>query len=337
MEHVFKSKYRSPIGGITITFAVLITTLVVFGISFTILGIVMENPNALIYSIIIALVLFLLFMYKIFIINNVEYIVTDREVIFLKKGREYKNFPYSEYILSSYVVKHSVNGIPTATVRQLSVNDGKKEKKYTCELNKKNFDEFMSLILAYSNKTAVESDQVNTTETANINKEFTLNKDKILKKILLSKMFFFIIIFAACMAFFFTMYNWGEAGAEYFLYGGIITVVVFALIVGMSTSLIKKRTPDKISIRNNCIYVDDDNFNYSEIEKITLTPQSYSSGNQNRMMKIAKTDGTKVIYNLGFKAWKPNKPDSVFEKYDEFSYLLEGLFINTPGKFQYDL
>ena len=86
-----------------------------------------------------------------------------------------------------------------------------------------------------------------------------------------------------------------------------------------------------------CIYVDDDNFNYSEIEKIILTPQSYSSGNQNRMMKIAKTDGTKVIYNLGFKAWKPNKPDSVFEKYDEFSYLLEGLFINTPGKFQYDL
>ena len=83
--------------------------------------------------------------------------------------------------------------------------------------------------------------------------------------------------------------------------------------------------------------MDDDNFNYSEIEKITLTPQSYSSGNQNRIMRITKKDGTKVIYNLGFKAYKVNKPDQIFQKYDEFSYLLEGLFINTPGKFQYDL
>lgn len=337
MEHVFKSKYRSPLGGITIALALIITALVIFGLSFTILGIIMENPNALIYSIIIALGLFLFLLYRIFVSNNIEYIVTDREVIFLKKGREYKNFPYSEYALSSYVVKHSVNGIPTATVRQLSANDGKKEKKYTCELNKKNFDEFMGLILAYSNKTVTGSDQTNTMEAMNVNKEFTLNKEKILKKVLLSKVFFFTIAFVACMVMFFVMYNSGEAGAEYFLYGGIISVIVFALIVGLSTSLIKKRTPDKISLRNNCIYIDDDNFNYSEIEKIILTPQSYSSGNQNRMMKITKKDGTKVIYNLGFKAWKPNKPDSVFQKYDEFSYLLEGLFINTPGKFQYDL
>ncbi len=337
MEHSFKNKYRTPVGGTMITLAGIITTLIIFCISFTILGINMENPNALIYSIIIALVLFLLFMYRVFISNNMEYIVTDREVIFLKKGREYKIFPYSEYILSSYVIKHSTNGIPTGTMRQLAANNGKKEKKYICSLTKKDFDEFMGLILAYSNKATAGSDQINTGEIMNVNREFTLNKDKILKKVLLSKMFFFTIIFVACMVFFFTMYNYGEAGAEYFLYGGIISVIVFALMVTMSTNFIKKRTPDKISLRNNCIYMDDDNFNYSEIEKITLTPQSYSSGNQNRIMRITKKDGTKVIYNLGFKAYKVNKPDQIFQKYDEFSYLLEGLFINTPGKFQYDL
>ena len=339
MEHVFKSKYRKPVGGILILLAGIITSAIIFCIAFTIIGINMQDSNAGFYSSIITLVVFLVFMYRVFGIP-LEYVVNDKEVIFVRKGKEFKKFSYSEHVLSSYVVKHSTNGIPTNTTRFLVADNGKKEKKFVCALSKKDFDEFMGLVIAYSNKTFSDSvavEQGNIPETSNINKEYFLNKEKIFKKLLYLKSVGFTIIAILCVVIGFILLYTGESGAEFLFIGALICMVLFILVLLASVAHVKKTTPERVSIRNNAIYIDDVILNFSEIEKISLTPHSYYHGSPNRTLRIAKREGGQVYYTLGFKVDKVGKMDSVFPKYDEFSFLLEGIFMNTPGKFQYDL
>lgn len=339
MEHVFKSKYRKPIGGMLILLAGIITSAIIFCIVFTIIGINMQDSNAVVYSSIITLVVFLLIIYRVFGIP-LEYIVNDKEVIFMRKGKEFKKFPYSDYILSSYVMKHSTNGIPTNTSRFLVADDGKKEKKFVCALSKKDFDEFMGLIIAYSNRSFSDSvtvKQGNRPETSNVNKEYFLNKEKIFKKLLYLKSAGFTIIAILCVVIGFILLGTGEAGAEFLFIGAIICMIIFFLVLLSSVAHVKKTTPERVSIRNNAIYIDDVILNFSEIEKISITPHSYYHGSPNRILRIAKREGGQVYYTLGFKVDKVGKIDSVFPQYDEFSFLLEGIFMNTPGKFQYDL
>ncbi len=335
MEHVFKMKQNKPSGR-----AFLIIT---DFINISIVGLFFyfnfknnhENANKFLYLAIVILIFFLIIMYKVFIKYDMEYIVTDTRVIFMKKGKEYKSFPYSECIFSSWIVTEGIKG----TKRYLlTKNEDGEEEKYFCSLGKKDFNEFMSLISAYSNKANIKPELENVLETMIGNKEFTLNKEKIWKKVLTAAALIWSFIYIVFMVILFVTNNSDEEVLRYLSYGGIVYIIMLVLAFSLDMVMMKKKTPDKINLRNNSIYIDDDNFNLNEVERIILTPYKNSlNKNWIRLIKITKKDGTKVRYNLGFKVWRGDETDTVFPKYEEFCCLLEERCLDTPGKFQYEL
>lgn len=338
MEHHFRSRYKTFLGIIMPTLGAIFMAFIFFWIFISILQklTMIEDFLIIVISVLISSLIVILFLYKI--MNSPDYIVTDKEVIFKNRKKEILRVPYKGNYMSSYVVKHSYNGIPTVTMRYLIIDDGKKEKKHVCALKKKHFDEFMSLILAYSGKDAagIVDESQNNSIVNNVNKEFFLNKDKIFSKMALSKSFIFImlLIFLTVIIVIFSI-NGTEVNHLYTLIPIILAVYVIKTFI--SVKLTKSKTPENILIRTNKITLDENDYNYTEISRLILTPPSYYTGSINRILKIIINDGTSKTFNLGFKVDKAGKTDKVFPEYDEFSYLLEGMFLNTPGKFQYDL
>ena len=158
MEHFFKNKNKTATGKILVFFVVIILSLIVFtlcwmGISeFFSLDIGLAAILAVIPTIIAAL------LFSKFFLNGIDYIVTEKELKFLKKGKVIKNFPYENCQISSLVTNMSYSGVPSGKIRQVVIDDGKKKKTYVIGLNKKNFNEFMSLVSSYSARTGNNSE-----------------------------------------------------------------------------------------------------------------------------------------------------------------------------------
>lgn len=338
MEHHFKSRYKTFLGIIMPVLGIIFVSFIFFSISIFLLKELagMEDFLVTVISVLISVLTVIFLIYRI--VNSPDYIVTDKEVIIRNRKKEILRAAYEGNYMSSYVVKHSYNGIPTATMRHLVIDDGKKEKKYLCALKKKHFDEFMSLILAYSNKGAegIINDSQNNNIVNNVNKEFFIDKNKILSRIALAKSGIFIILLVF-LVIIMVVFSMDDVSINY-LYIFIPIILAACIIrIFISVNLVKRKTPEKVSIRVNKIILDENEYNYTEISRLILTPPSYYTGNINRVLKIITNDGMSKTFNLGFKVSKAGKTDKIFPEYEEFCYLLEGMFLNTPGKFQYDL
>ena len=296
-----------------------------------------ETAAAMITSAILVIFVIVIIIYHI--INGPDYIVTNEGVLFKKRNKIIREFSYRKYVMSSYVVRNSYNGIPAGTARHLVTDDGKKERKYVCALSKKDFDEFMSLIIAYSGN--AETNSV-VKETPNIvlseaNRDFFLDNSRVFKVIAFNKYFGLIFLSFLLLCLFFLLTYFGERDAWFALVGIAVCFLIYFVLVSFGVSSTKRKLPENIKLRTNEIYIDEEHFNFSEISKVSLTPPSYYTGSINRILKIYRYDGKKKTYILGFKVAKAGKKDKVFPEYEEFFQMLEGILGNSPGKFQYDL
>lgn len=339
MEHYFRNKHKSLLGLIMPVFGMVFLGIIFFIVSFYILSDVvkLETFVSVIISAVLSVFIIIIFIYRT--VNGPDYIVTNEGVLFKKKNKITHEFSYKDYIMSSYVVKNSYNGIPTGTTRHLIVDNGKKEKKYVCALSKKNFDEFISLIIAYSGNGETDSMLKVTPDMilSEVNRDFVLDKNKIFKNIAFRKYLgLILIVFLLIISFFIPLFIGGMV-IWYALIGILACILLYSLLVFATVSTTKRKTPENIKLRTNGIYLDEDHFNFNEIEKISLTPPSYYIGNLNRILKIYDYEGKKKTYILGFKVAKAGKKDKVFPEYEEFFEKLEGILGNSPGKFQYDL
>ena len=339
MEHYFKNKHKSLLGLIMPVFGMIFLGLIFFLVSYYIFTdlVKFETLVSITISAVLVVLVMIIFIYRI--VDRPDYIVTNKGVLFKKRDKIIRELPYEKYMMSSYVVRNSYNGIPTGTSRQLIADDGKKEKKYVCALTKKNFDEFMSLIIAYSgnaetNSTAKETPNIILSE---VNKDFFLDKNRIFRNIAFKKYFGLIFASFLLLALFFLLTYFGERDSWFFLAGMAVCLLIYFFLVLISLGRTKRKMPENIKLRTNEISLDEERFNFNEISKISLTPPSYYVGNINRNLKIYRYDGKKKTYILGFKVSKAGKKDKVFSEYEEFFYMLEGILGNSPGKFQYDL
>ena len=338
MEHYFRNKHKSFLGLIMPVLGMLFIGAGIFlGALYVFYDVVkFEMFASIVISLLLTVLITIFFIYRI--INGPDYIVTDKAVIFKKRNKIIHEFQYKDYVLSSYVIRQSYNGIPTGSMRHLIVDNGKKEKKYMCALSKKNFDEFMSLINTYSGNFDTNNIKEETINIlSEVNKDFYLDKNRIFRDIALKKYLGLIFISFMLLVMFFILSYFDGNTAWYMLIWVIASLLLYFGVVFFSVWNTKRKIPEKIRIRTNEIYFDEENFNYNEVAKISLTPSSYYVGSINRVLKIQKTDGKKKTYILGFKVAKAGKKDKIFPEYEEFSYMLEGILGNSPGKFQYDL
>jgi hypothetical protein len=338
MEHYFRNKHKTFLGLIMPVLSMIFLSMVLFvGLLYLFYDVIkFEMFTSIVITGLIVIILLVLFIYHI--INGPDYIVTDKEVIFKKKNKIVHEFPYKDYKMSSYIIKQSYNGIPAGNSRHLVVDNGKKEKKYLCALTKKKFDEFMSLISAYSGKLDINGGyQEIPNILSQVNKDFFLDKNKIFRTIAVRKYSGFIFTaFVLAVVFFFISYFEGSK-IWLILIGATVCILLYFIAVFLGIKNISKKTPESIKLRTSEIYLDEEVFNYNEIRTISLTPPTYYTGNLNRVLRIEKNDGKKRNYILGFKVYRAGKKDKVFSEYEEFAYMLEGILGNSPGKFQYDL
>ncbi len=339
MEHYFRNKHKSLLGLIVPVFGMIFLGLGFFAISLYVFSdlVKYEMLVSVIISAILAVLVIIILIYHI--INGPDYIVTNEGVLFKKRNKITHEFSYKKYVMSSYVVRNTYNGISSGTSRQLIVDDGKKEKKYVCALSKKDFDEFMSLIIAYSGN-AETSNEIKETPSivlSEANRDFFLDNSRIFKDIAFKKYFGMIFLSFLLLALFFLLTYFGENDAWFALVGIVICLLIYFVLVFFSVGSAKRKMPENIKLRTNEIYLDEEHFSFSDISKVSLTPPSYYIGNINRVLKIYRQKKKKKTYILGFKVAKAGKKDKVFPEYEQFFQMLEGILANSPGKFQYDL
>ena len=339
MEHYFKNKHKTFLGILLPVLGMIILTLIFYFLFMYLLVEVagLNTTLGTIIAIILNILIIVFFIYRV-IVNSPDYIVTDNEVIFRNSKKETLRVSFKDNVISSEVVRHTYNGIATATLRYMLVNDGKKEKKYICGLGKKNFDSFMSLIQAYSNKIRMGNIEggINPQNIIGETREYFLNKRKVMPKIASKVGFYYIIITVLLAIAIFICVKNGDSLAFFYLFIPLL-VVLYPIITFIIALPIKSKTPEKIQLKTNSLIIDENEFNYLDIAKVSLTPPSYYDGKDRRILKISTKEGANKKYRLGFKVAKYGKIDKVFPKYEEFAHLIEGVFINEPGKFQYDL
>ena len=339
MEHYFRNKHKSLLGLIMPVFGMIFIGFGFFLISFYVFSelIKFETLLSIVISAVLAVFVIIILIYRT--INGPDYVVTSEGVLFKKRNKTIREFLYKDYIMSSYVIRNSYNGIPAGTSRQLVVDNGKKEKKYVCALSKKDFDEFMSLIIAYSGNAETNNipKQAPDVILSEVNRDFLLDKNGVFKAVAFRKYFVLIFLSFLLAALFFLLVFLGETDAWYSLAAAAVCLLLYFLLVFLGVGSTKRKIPENIKLRTNGIYLDEEHFNFNEISKISLTPPSYYIGSLNRVLKIYGYDGKKKTYILGFKVAKAGKKDKVFPEYEEFFVKLEGILGNSPGKFQYDL
>ena len=237
MEHYFRNKHKSLSGLIMPVFGMILIGIILFASLLYIFDDIVkfEMLVSVIISALLAVFVMVILIYHI--VNGPDYIVTDKGVLFKKRNKIIREFLYKDYVMSSYVVRNSYNGIPSGTSRQLVVDNGKKEKKYVCALTKKKFDEFMSLIITYSGNAETNSTVKKTPDImlSSVSRDFFLDKSSIFRIIALRKYSVLIFISFLLLALFFLLSYFGETDAWYALTGMAVCILLYCALVFFSS------------------------------------------------------------------------------------------------------
>ena len=158
MKHEFKSKFASPlrIVGYTLLglFVAPLASLMICAIALAVMGRKIESLSIPVFGA-LAAALFVWFMYRLFF-TGLSYVVTEDEVLFLKKGKIAKRFDYANYSFSSHVTTFKTNGISSGAIRCLRVSRDGKDTDIPCALSREDFNEFMALCENYAKRFRTE-------------------------------------------------------------------------------------------------------------------------------------------------------------------------------------
>jgi len=152
LEHFFKSTRRSFLGIIGWVLLIFLFALILFFIAWIMLDILTKLGTSIsaIVAAVPSIALFAFMVVRILKTSPVDYLVTETELRFLKGNEVVQVFPYKDYIIGSIVTNMYYSGIASGKIRQITVNDGKKQTVHQIMLSKKNFNSFMAYISSYS-------------------------------------------------------------------------------------------------------------------------------------------------------------------------------------------
>jgi hypothetical protein len=289
----------------------------------------------------IASVIFAVGVYICFFRGNITALVGTDAVRFFRFGKEYLNFPYSGFQFTSYVVKHTYNGIPASSSRYLQVIplNGGKSKNYKCTgFDKSTFEMFLSYIKsALNSKNSVEISYAEGTAL-----EFRINKQALVRKY--AKVFGLVIalIFLISSVFIYA-FQYVNSPVFIFTFAGCAAVVIISVLLkyGLPVYCVKKNTPEVITLYRDRLAIGEKFIEFASIELIKLTPPSYmpdvteSFGILTRKLTVIY-GGKSYNFILDIKEYS-KKSVSAFSGYEEFFAVLENIFSGHPEKFVRDL
>jgi len=308
---------------------------------------IMFSPAALI---IYGLLIIAIPIYRLFFIMNLTLKIRDKNVIIYRRNKEFATFSSDEYYFSSFVHRE-INEGGKFTSRYLRVTHRETGwfANYLLFLSRKKFEQFIAVSSSF-NKDEVVIKEAKNDFSKSKTATFTINKEQIkqgAKKKCTASLLWMIAI---CSILFILYIIWAINNAyeaEVSLAAAATMVIIFLslpiiviAITTYKTYLDKlKYLPREIRITKNEIIIDQDVFNFNDIELIRLTPPNYdllAGTGVKRMMTITYRNNQKFEYLMGFRRAKHLKNMS-FDGYDEMVELLSNKFINNPEKFILDL
>ena len=149
MERVFYNRNNQTGYRTYMIFANLVTALVSIGIISTVLCLVLSlGMFGFVVSVVIGIFIMIGMMRRVF--NSPNYFVNEQEIIFRTSKKDILNIPLLDNQFSSNVTTISHAPMASNNIRVLIVKGSGKEKRYNCHLSKKDFEEFMALIIHYA-------------------------------------------------------------------------------------------------------------------------------------------------------------------------------------------
>ncbi|MDR1689900.1 MAG: hypothetical protein LBS21_15035 [Clostridiales bacterium] len=278
-------------------------------------------------------------IYVCFVRSNITVHVDTDAVRFYRAGKEYLNFPYSGFEFTSYVLKHTYNGIPTYTSRYLKVTskESGKSKNHRCSgFNKSSFE----MLMAYIRLAVSEKNNVDITYTPDGNAHFRINKHAIARKY--AKVLALLTI-AVGVILLFLVYIVASANSPVYTYtfSGCAAVIIISIILKYAPPIfsVKKNTPEVITLYRDSLALGEKILQFANIKLIKLTPPSYRPDGTDFLLarKLTVIYGEKTyVYILDVKE-RYEKSVSAFKGYEEFFAVVENIFSGHPEKFMREL
>lgn len=228
----------------------------------------------------------------------------DRVVVSSLRKKEQHTFSRHECAFSSNVVTHYTNGIPTEKKRYLVVVQGERERQvHLPSISKKEFD----ALLAALRFSPADIEQL--VQEVEVEKSvFAIPREQLVARYFRNVKVYAIAmgIFCALMIFgalYFMISVGAHTQQDMNLTDTFVWTIVFALLLffgfGVPIYITYRKTagkiPANVTIDQTTLVVDNERYNFSLIDKITMTPPSY--------MNDGLSGGTRsvVIYSRGKK------------------------------------
>lgn len=277
--------------------------------------------------------------------DQLKVAIVGNEVTVIKAYRTFGHFDGRMARVSSQVVKHSTNGIPSGTVRRLTISIQGLEQQFTCkQFSRKTFSELVAHLQSFAlSEETQNSDQqaLGYQQSQSQRMSFQLDPSAFSSRVtglnILGAVGGVIAIVSGVLI----AVSWGSESVDFFDFSiwlflavGIGIIFLFAgLLSAASLSRQRRRTPHQISLDGQGLQVDQQYFAFSALRRIQATPPNYGISQQQKL-RVQQLDGGKAEFLLGLNHAKMTR---IFPQYGEFIGALQQATAAQPGLLVMDL
>ena len=264
--------------------------------------------------------------------------ITNDDVIIKKLFAEQYHFSRKQFSFTSHVSVHSINFIPVQKYRYLLVYNEIEQLDFLLpNISKKQFDKLIASLIK------VEPYEVS--ELLKIeSKKFIVPKEAMLKDYAKLIKIYSIVSFifsAGIIGFVFYKSMYGSFETQRMMHENktVLLSIVFCLLMFQFPIIIlfaeyqkrKQKTPDVVTIKNDCLMFGKKQYPANEIQQIIITPPIYGQGSSVKYRKITlQTKNGKFIYRFGVPCSGGQFESVVFTDYFDMCEKMEK-YASTKG------
>ncbi|MDL2276727.1 hypothetical protein LJC02_03640 [Breznakia sp. OttesenSCG-928-G09] len=283
------------------------------------------------------------------LLHYIKVTVDDEAIVFSLFNRAYHKISMHEPVISSYIVNHYVNGLPTGKTFYIRVIHGdNKRKDYRCSgFSKKTFQKLISDIYLLRNEKATQDEEVeDVIETEGLKKTYHIPKDDLMLKEYKRQTKLWIIFLSLssviCIGLYLVLLNAGVNAFSSEMIGPFLAMIAMILMMCLGIPFfsfrkqlkaISKEIPSRLVLDDTFLTIDEETFEIAQMKSVKVTPPKYNNAmsNQKRSMSF-QYQGKNYVYYFGYI--NPQLP--YYMKYGNLCNHLEVVF-KKQKQFIYEL
>lgn len=276
--------------------------------------------------------------------------VDGEEIKFRRFNRVYRTISMREPSISSYIVNHYVNGIPSGKSLYVRVfHSDNKQMDYRCSgFSKKQFQNLIGQIYILRNGEQEISEPVTTSADAEelLKVIYDIPKDELLVKEYRRQTKLWIVFTIVSAVIIIGLYVFlSSSGLDLFsseMFAPFLMMVgmILLMCIGIpfftfrkQLKAISKDIPSRLLVNDATITIDDEYFQVNQIENIKVTPPKYGNNMHNQKRSIRfHHQGRTYVYFFGYV--NPSLP--YYENYEDLCIHLEEIF-RKQNQFIYEV